>query len=302
MSTKTWAGLLVLIAVVGVILVGSSNEYPTTWWFATKVRELADKIGEAFIVAVVSAILVDRYVRSRLAEEVARDVIPFGIGLGLPVEFPKELRSLFRAGVTRRNVQATYRLERVPGYPYVKNTGSMSFLLENNTSVTQHFVHAVHLAESPFCRQGGPDAAIRRISCWTGQKYDYDLAAGAPGFDANKANGVWKISREVRVPTGATTIKCESEWTEYYWENYADHFTFGAPTVGIAFEIHFPHEEIEIISVAFQKDVDSDQIKLDNPRPGLKTWTYPGVMLTGQHLWIQWQRKTATTLTQEKSG
>jgi hypothetical protein len=302
MRTRTWVVLLVVIAALGVFLVGWSSEYPATWWFAGKLRELGSKIGEALIVAVVSAILVDRYVRSRLAEEVARDVIPFGFGLGLPHEFPKELRTLFREGVTRRNVQVTYRLEAVPGHPWLKNMGSMSFSLENNTSVTQRFVHSVQLAESPFCHQGGPDAEIRRISCWTGQRYDYNLTLGALGFDAKKVNGVWKISRKVTVPTEATKIRCESEWTEYYWENYADHFTFGAPTVGVTFEIHFPHEEIEVISVSFQKQVETDQIKPDNPRPGLKTWTYPGVMLTGQHLWIQWQRKAATTATQGTSA
>ena len=295
MKTRNWVILLLVIAALGVYLVGWSDGYPTTWWLASKVTELGKQIGEALIIAVVSAILVDRYVRSRLVEEVARDVIPYGFGLGLPSEFPKELRTIFREGVIRRDVHVTYCLETVPGKPWLKNSGSMSFSLENNTSVTQKFVHRIKLVESPFCGQGGPDSAIRGISCWAEQKYQYKLSPGAPGFDAKKINGAWLISREVKVPTGTAKINCKSEWTEYYWENYADHFTFGAPTVGVTFEVSFPHEEIEILNVEFQKQVDADQIKPDNPTPGLKTWTYPGVMLTGQHLWIQWQRKAATT-------
>ena len=106
---------------------------------------------------------------------------------------------------------------------------------------------------------------------------------------------------EVKVPVGKATIRCESDWTEYYWQNYADHFTFGSPTVGVTLEIEFPYEDIDILGVSFQKEVDSDQIKQDNPRPGLKTWVYPGVMLTGQRLWIQWQQK-ATTATSPAVG
>jgi hypothetical protein len=177
----------------------------------------------------------------------------------------------------------------------------MSFVLENNTSQTQTFVHSVHIAESPFYRQGGPDSGIRRIACWTGQKYAYNLDAHATSFKPIKTDGMWKITQEVKVPVGKATIRCESDWTEYYWENYADHFTFGSPTVGVTLEIEFPYQDIDILGVSFQKEVDSDQIKQDNPRPGLKTWVYPGVMLTGQHLWIQWQQK-ATTATSPAVG
>ena len=51
---------------------------------------------------------------------------------------------------------------------------------------------------------------------------------------------MWKITQEVKVPVGKATIRCESDWTEYYWENYADHFTFRSPTVGVTLEIEFP--------------------------------------------------------------
>jgi hypothetical protein len=296
-ARNKWLIILLVAFLIGIFLAGWSIKYPGNWIFFEKVRELGTKIGDALIIAVVSAILVDRYVRSELVEEVARDVIPYGVGMGLPPEFARELRTIFRAGITRRDLRISYKLQRVPGRPYVKNLAGVSFLLENNTSQTQKFLHAVRLSESPFQAKGEPDSEIRQFACWKDGKYQYNLRTGDPAFKPTKEKGIWTISREVSVPPQKdAAIRCEAEWTEYYWENYADQFTLASPTVGVTFEIEFPYAEIDVLDVSFQKEADPDQIKEDGTTPGVKTWSYTGVMLTGQHLWIRWERRAVAAL------
>src|ERR1035437_3093075 len=200
-------------------------------------KEIMHGIGEALFVAGFLAVGVDRYVKTKLVDDVVRDVIPYAIGFNLPKEFSKELRTLFGTGVTRSGMEVTYKLTRL-GTSYVKKDVEVGYFLHNNTARPLDYVHKVSVDTSQFPDRPTMKTTIRRFACWKDGLWKYKLEAGDPGFETSSKNGFLVFERKLSIPPDSgKVIKCVHGWTEYHWVNYSDHFTFGGPTVGVAFTI-----------------------------------------------------------------
>jgi hypothetical protein len=268
---------------------------PEVWPLGSACNEIIHAIGEALFVAGFLALGVDRYVKTKLVKDVVRDVLPYAIGFGLPKEFSKELRTLFGAGVTRSNMQVIYKLTRV-GTNYVKKDVEVEYLLHNNTGRRLDYVHKVSVDQSQFPDEPTMKTTIRHFACWKDGRWKYKLEPGDPAFEKLPTNGFLVFERTLSIPPDqpdcGKLIKCVHGWTEYQWVNYSDHFTFGGPTVGVAFTILYP-KDMNVAPISFEKDInDGDITPDDGKHPGLKSYSYAGVMLTGQHLWVQWTTKS----------
>jgi hypothetical protein len=75
--------------------------------------DLPEKLGGELIVACVLALVVDRYIKKKFAEEVTRDLLSFAAGHSLEDSIRKKISELIRAAYVRRNFVIQFRLEDV---------------------------------------------------------------------------------------------------------------------------------------------------------------------------------------------
>jgi hypothetical protein len=99
---------------------------------------LREKLGDALLIAVVLATIVDRYLKLNLLKEVQRDALSFAAGHTLPDPIKNRITELIRAPYARKNFEMTLALTSTDT-AQVKLTMRTSYDVVNLTPRRQHY-------------------------------------------------------------------------------------------------------------------------------------------------------------------
>ena len=149
-ALKFWGGLiaLVLVGIAFDSLPESAKLVPDWLWLTRLARQewlvaLLNKLGDAAIIAAVLAGAVDRYIKQKLATEIAREAVDFSVGYALPPPVKRHIRHILRTPLVRRKLVFEYEFS--PASPianaedYLKVTCTTRYNLQNLTDGDMKF-------------------------------------------------------------------------------------------------------------------------------------------------------------------
>lgn len=237
--------------------------------------------ADAFIIAGLLAVTVDRYVKLRLRDDISRDVFFAALGIHLPAELKDEILAIGDCKFVRRNMSVYYRLKgsREDGFLYCDT--ETEFEMENLTSHPQSFEHNVWVGRAPHgCKE--PEHPILFVKAEAQESYEYtDKDLELEERDQERG---WRC-RVKLAPRG--TARFWATTRQILPSRFEDVYLLLQPTVGLKVRVDGP-EGIEP-SVTFDHRLREEGEKLPS-----NTWKFKAAFLPNSTFRIAWKaRETA---------
>jgi len=282
-------GPLLVVFVLGVCL---RAWYPHTW----QSKDLADVMGDAFIVASVIGFCIDLWATSLLINHAAEELSLRLVGYGLPPAARTLIHKLVHeTKMVYRNYHVTYSLQRHPeldrhvivyltsSWTLVNNGGSPE---EYSTEMCQELSYdpqPVHLQCGG--KSFGPMDIIKRVT-----------AGGVVALTAPDSCPKFTIK-----PSSATTPVDDlspDQQCHVFWQ-----ITFSMPEYYsdvVAFRGIVISPTIEFLGSSEEWEFRSDEESPEKGRPNTadqRAWRYDRAFIDGQHVRVRWKPKTPVSAT-----
>ena len=133
---KTWFWLVGLF-VLGLLLVEASiirliGPAGDAINHALDFLPLRDKLGEAFLIAAILAVIVDPFLKGELLEEVSKEALSFAAGYVLPDPLKTLLKRIIKVPYIRERFRMTLSLSDIPNHPsFIRLTMHTSYDVVN---------------------------------------------------------------------------------------------------------------------------------------------------------------------------
>src|ERR1051326_616711 len=132
---SSWV-FVILLSALGVVIIRVGDD-------------LWRPVGEALLIAAALALTVDRYIKLRLRDELAKDVFFATLGIDLPKEIKEEMLAIGEYKLVRRDMHINYTLRPHTQQHLVTCTIAIEFDMQNLTSIAQPFTHQLSIADAP---------------------------------------------------------------------------------------------------------------------------------------------------------
>jgi len=232
---KFWRALA-CFAVAGILLIITAYYLPDIWKLR---RLLLEAIGEAFIVAAILGLTVDKYLKGDLVRRASQDVHKYLVGYNLPDEIKQRIQQLMGTVFIRRNWHIAYMLSP-SGKDEVVIDVVYSYELENVSNEVQDYLPMIQIEKhlNPTIlelRCDDPDSRFR-ISSKAGESLGKEEKV--PGLIELRANSV-KVK-----PTGTNGLRYpfSAHFQLRTPHDHSDTFSFGQPSIGVTIAASYPPE------------------------------------------------------------
>ena len=221
--------------------------------------------GEAFLIAGVLAVTVDRYVKLRLREEIAHDVFFAALGVHLPRELKEEILAIGDCKLVRRDLFVTYKLSPHKNTMLVNCETQVAFAMHNLTDQSQPFRHEIAVPDAPSGCVSTPDPITFVKAQMSNGAVRYELTSADIVFDESDHGLSW--GKEVRIPPH-DSIRFWSTHRQVLPAEFEEPFIFAQPTIGVTVRVDAPREieHVVIFDHRLGNDVESlphDTWKID---------------------------------------
>jgi hypothetical protein len=245
-------------------------------WGDVKWRPAAD----AFIIAGLLAVTVDRYVKLRLRDDISHDVFFAALGIHLPDELKDEILAIGDCKLVRRNMSVYYRLKGSREDGSLHCDTETEFEMENLTSHPQSFEHNVWISRAPH---GGidPEHPILFVKAEAQTSYEYD----ATQIELEERDHERGWHRSVKLaPRGSARFWATTR--QILPNRFEDVYLLMQPTVGLKVRVDCP-EGIEP-SVTFDH-----RLREEGERLPSNTWKFKAAFLPNSTFRIAWKAREA---------
>jgi hypothetical protein len=288
-KTKYWLGLALALG-GGFLLVLTPLPHCVAMLFhLPSLEDLLRKLGDAFFIAGVLALLVDTALKEELLTEFAHDISIHIIGELLPLGLRDHLRSYLETPIVRPAWTITYVIEPHEDPQYVQLRVSSSYSVENYSRKELGYLFRVKVERSWYTQY---DNSIESLDYGEGLKQKSDLVGDANHYkDDGRGNIVY--ARDIRIPpraSGAIPKIFNFELIQHYWEH----------SFCILYAISVVMKTTVIVkSPPGQFKVDLDLTFSENvPLPSesnvsgqeQKKWEFDEPILPGQGFFVRWKR------------
>jgi hypothetical protein len=272
-DVKFWA-IMAGFGVFGVLLITAVYFFPDQWILK---RLLTLSIGEAFVVAAILGLTVDRYLKGDLIRKVSQDVYKYMVGYNLPAEIKGRLQALMGTALVRRNWQIAYTLIPIAESDEVLIDINFSYELENVSNTVQTYTPRIEIEkylnptilelrcddpESHFRHVANPGESIGKEQ---GEKSGI-IAAQGPGINVKPSGR----NSELRYPfRGHYQLRTPS--------HHGDSFSFNHPSIGVTITATYP--------VGYKIAIESgdETVTTDN------MWQFRNrAFLPSEHVMVRW--------------
>lgn len=260
-------------------------------------RDIMAAFGDALLVASVLSFTVDRYVKLRLASEVARDVLSYAVGFEVPKEIQQAMKNMIQMPFVRRNFKMLVKLEALGADgQYVTVITKVSYSVENLAGRTRQYDFLSRIETSRYPLKGRSDIRSLGVTKLGDKNAEFSYRGSALESKLDRGQTFVQFKQPVLIP-GKPQVNPEF-WTERSTvmkssDTYL--LDFLEPTIGVTIEADAP-DDFDVTFLA----PDGRHIEEFPPnRP--TSWYDGGVYLPGQHLRIAWSAQT-TMATQPASA
>lgn len=240
-------------------------------------HELRHKLGDAFIIAALLSILLDRYLKHELLREATKDVLSFAAGHDVPPKLKDVIAAILRQPYMRQAFELTLALEPLGKTAFVRLVLKTRYSVRNLTGDRQHYPFQSAIEKSYVAYES---SRIRRVkvSDEAGTAIDlcdFDLIPQTPGED-----GYVRFAKDVVLPPSGE-LSVETERSTVYPDSYFYVLDILQFTEGVTVRVSSGDDYAW--NVVFGAAGNAQ-------RQG-PVWTHPGAHLPGQYVRITWNRK-----------
>ena len=272
-----------LLVTIGTVVVGALG-IVISFRYGERTSKIIEAIGEALLIAGVLALTVDRYIKHKLAEEVAHDVARIAFGFHLPPEAEaifKDITTGWR--LFRENLVITWSISRIPSSHLLKVVVHFCFEIRNIGTSEEPYKQSVFVED----HDNPTIEFLRCVKHSPGSKPEtlYDYSAEKNNFQIDRTEiGVQKaFGKEIGIKPNANhkgpKYTVVAQYSMKLPEDYSDVFAFGGPTLKVKIISEFP---TGLTFVAPDAEVGSNG-----------PWKYDNFYLRNQHLRVRWFKTPA---------
>jgi hypothetical protein len=232
---KFWL-VLAGFAATGLLLLIGAYFFPDHWKLR---RLLLEAIGEAFIVAAILGLTVDKYLKGDLLQRASKDVHKYLVGYNLPDEIKQRIQELMGTALVRRDWQIHFSLTPTDTNEVLIDV-SYSFQLENVSNRVQDYLPMVQIEKhmNPRIlelRCDDPDSKFR-LAPSEGQQSIGEESETVPGLVEVRADTL-KVK-----PAGKDrlTYPMSGHFQLRTPHEHSDTFSFGHPSIGVTITTSCP--------------------------------------------------------------
>jgi hypothetical protein len=257
---------------------------------------LLPKFGEAIVIAVILALVVDQAAKRRLLEEFARNVSTMIIGRRLPPDLRKYIEQYLETDLIRTHWSITYTITEWEGQPDYKKLVTLSvYEMENRSTEPQEYECNYEVETSFF-----PDIGKTEILHITGTQlvdphegFDYPNQPGLQ-VDDSTAGGLLTFSHAVTLPVHEGPVyRFSLESVECFRDGSIVPFFANHAVLATTLTVFYPVGGMSVFLDLSFGDVakDAERISLSN---GVQ-WVFKKPMLRGQGFSIRFAKITSVT-------
>jgi len=236
--------------------------------------------GDAFIIAGVLAVTVDRYVKLRLRDEIAHDVFFAALGVDLPEELKEEILAIGECKLVRRGMDITYKLTPADDLAYLCCETRVEFAMENLTNSAQEFTHSVWVSDAI----AGADNPKFPILLVKGALPDTGYCLQHEKISLTDRDHGREWHRTVHIP-GKSTVKFWTTTQQILPAEFEETFILAQPTIGVTVRIDCPPQIHS--TVVFHHRL----CKEPDPQPH-DTWKVDAAFFPNSIIRTCWSRRT----------
>lgn len=274
-ETKTFTAVVVIIGTLGLFLIWHPWPPYHDW--------LAEKLGEAFLIASILAVTVDQYSKRRLAVDVARDVWTFIIGHPLPKELQEYLKQLANTHLLRRDWEIRYIFSKNPDPQKINIRVESQFKLQNLSATPQPYQQKLQLEKHDNPRIislacDSTEANARYVLPKTG--------AALAKEDETDPGVIVATGRKITIrpnldsPNISYVVSSIHEMEQPLI--YSDVYSFGYPSLYVTVTAEAPDDLQVLISREDNPDRNGAVISRAN------RWHFRRLFVRGEHIRIRW--------------
>ncbi len=289
--TKFRLGLLLLFT-LGIFLMVAPWEH---WlWFVTNeqlrknIAELVSKVGDAFAIAPILALVIEIAAAQELLENFAREVSVHILGSLLPPELRSQISDHLRTHFIKKRWDIEYRIEEWPGHPEVASVRTtVTQEVENRSGRNNSYEFRFEVEKSWF-----PSIAKSKICHATGSTDDTVLFE----FNPEKASD-WMLEDDIFVkvkqkiampPMPHTTYRFTAESEECLPIEFDAPFITFIPVVTTIVVVRYDKKKLKVeLRTSYQDEQNPPQQTelIDGTR-----WVISTPMLPGQCFFTRWSK------------
>jgi hypothetical protein len=261
-------------------------------------RQLEEGLGEALVIAVLLAAIVDPYAKFRLGQEIgaaiATTTAEAAVGGDLPIALRRTLDEMRHITFYLPQLNVDVLLERPPDHPqFMRWITTMDYDVANASLGPLKYKHRAAIMDSQTIRG---DGIIREVSHYENdiQKYRLDAASGSIGPMCNKQNGVttFVYPNDNTIPptrTGNTSVYRYYSITErLVAEAETQVIQVSWPTVRLVLTVRHPPEITVYTSLELVDGIPP--ATPEGTKPGeAQRWTTNRALLSNEHIWLHYQ-------------
>lgn len=256
------------------LLFGQKINLAIDWVLPSALRE---KLGDAFIIAGILAMVVDKYLKRNLLVEVMRDALSFAAGHTLPSPIKSTITDMIRTPYARKGFKIRFTLTDLPDHPqYIKMIMHTSYDVVNLTARKQGYTVRTAIDKS-YLNMRDSELLALGISGSTCISFgDSELRANRK-VDSHYYYYDHKVTLE---PRGGTMLHVETTRSIVYPDRWFYVLDVLQLTMGI---------EVQVRKDRFTWDADFGAY---HERCSCSTgWACSGVYLPGQFVRVTWAIK-----------
>lgn len=255
--------------------------HPKLSIFINELLDLLPKIGDAFLIAGLLALVVDQGIKLKLVEEVVRAASPLLIGRHLPDPVRRSLLGYFSINFVRPQWEIDYEITPIDGYPgFVKVATRVKGVIVNygDTIQTLPFVTAV---DPPLIAEKYGIPALTKVSL--AEEYGLKI------FDLTPPQGQLSYKHDIQAKPKVRYITVV-ESTEYLPESYFQPLFTATTVVNTTLRVRYNTDRLRV-----RLELPSDS----NPDPKPESnqwgceWDFQTPLLPGQCILLYWNPKEA---------
>lgn len=246
-------------------------------------------LGEAFVIAAILGVVVDKGAKTTLVEEVIKNVSGHIMGQYLPTELRDPIVSMLESRVMRTNWKIRYDVAPFPQHDdYLKLITTSSYHIENRANDGQQLpvTYDVERSLSP----SGDDAVIEYVRGReiNGDKFiDYDSSMkDDPRLEKNADEIAFKDEVLVR---GNGAYKVEFRSTEFVRVGSILPF-FAKRLVVPPCELSINIQAAGLRPIVYASFCEAGDGTLDLKEPGVTKWSFDSPMLSGQGFTVRFSK------------
>jgi hypothetical protein len=290
--------------ILGILLLGLVTRFAVPYYLllsdpahnensSKKLAEISEGLGEALIIAVILAGVVDPYIKFKLSNEIGREIAKETLGEHLPVQLRQALEAIHRIDLYLYEMLIDIKIDAVESRPSLMLWNSrISFFLRNASWAPIEYTHRVWINDER-------DGRIVEVAHYIDNKPKYKIYESDPELkqlcETKGQDTVFTYTPASNIPSDrkapVSTFKYFQNTQTVLAPSEVEAIQVIRPTVGISLTVRHPRGMKIRTSLEELDGITPDCPDGEDPNE-VSRWRSEKAYLPHEHIWIVYEHAT----------